>query len=181
MQNHDDWKLMQSVARGEQKAFRAIYEAHRKKVWGVCVRMLGATPRAEDMAQEAWLKIVANANQYRSIGKLSAWICQVTRNICLNEIRGTKWNENLELEIVEEKLADEVTPENIMLNVSDKINFEKAFSSLVPQQRAVLMMFVHEELSHSEIAQELNISVGAVKQLVFRAKESLRRTLKDVL
>lgn len=170
--NHDA-DLMARVARGEEKAFQELYESHKHRVYGLCVRIMGFGGGADDMAQEAWIKIVKNASMYRPVAKVSAWISQVTRNTCLNGLRGVKFE--VELSETDDILSDPGADlENVFLSLEQAKVLEKAFAELPAQQRAVLTMFIYEDLSHAEIAVELSVSIGAVKQLIFRAKENLK-------
>jgi RNA polymerase sigma factor (sigma-70 family) len=167
---------MQKVARGEQESFHALYQQHKGKVFGICLKMMGKGRGAEDMAQEVWMKIIKNATQYRPIASLNAWISQVTRNACLNELRVRHPEEFAEdLDAVADVSLD---ADQVYSQLTDHAVLEEAFKTLPSQQRAVLLMFVYEELSHAQIASELKISVGAVKQLLFRGKENLRAHFK---
>lgn len=164
---------MQKIARGDQDAFRALYSEHKKRVWGLCLRIMGSEKGAEDMAQETWIKIIKNADSYKPIASLSAWICQVTRNTCLNGLRDVTFDEDLSE--VENVLESDFDLEGSFIELSDKKVLDQAFAALPVQQRTVITMFVYEELSHAEIAKELSVSVGAVKQLLVRAKENLQK------
>lgn len=164
---------MQRVASGEQRAFSELYEQHKARVFGICLRMLGRGRSAEDMTQEVWMRVIKNANQYRPIGTLAAWMSQVTRNACLNGLRAVRPEDFVE---DLEQIADQkgVDGENPFADLKDGDELEKAFQALPPQQRAALTMAVYEELSQAEIAKELNVSIGAVKQLISRGKENMR-------
>ena len=168
---------MQRVACGEQRAFSQLYEQHKARVFGICLRMLGRGRSAEDMTQEVWMRVIKNANQYRPIGTLAAWISQLTRNACLNGLRAARPEDFVE---DLEQIADQkVDAENPFADLKDGEELEKAFQALPPQQRAALTMAVYEELSQAEIAKELNISIGAVKQLISRGKENMRAHFRE--
>ncbi len=175
VKNHDaDYELMQRVARGEQPAFRTLYDGHKARVYGICLRMMGKGRGADDMTQEVWLRVIKNANMYRPTGTLAAWLSQLTRNACLNEMRAAKPEDFVEdLESIADK-SQSMDADSPFKGLTDNEELEQAFQALPSQQRAVLLMAVYEELSHSEIAKELNISVGAVKQLIVRGKENMR-------
>ncbi len=168
-------ELMQGIARGEPAPFRIVYEAHKRRVYGICLRLMGDGPKAEEMTQEVWIKVVKSADKYQPLASLAAWLCQVTRNHCLNELRRNRpedFTENWEQ--ISESQVDHDEPR---FEPADIEQMTQAFEQLPAQQRAALMMFVYEELSQSEIAVQLSLSVGAVKQLLHRAKSSLRLQL----
>jgi RNA polymerase sigma-70 factor (ECF subfamily) len=177
MSKNVDWDIMQKIARGDQDAFRALYGEHKKRVWGLCLRIMGSEKGAEDMAQETWIKIIKHADSYRPIASLAAWISQITRNTCLNGLRDLTWDKDLS--DVEETLESDFDLEQTFITLSQRKVLDQAFATLPAQQRAVITMSVYEELSHAEIAKELSVSVGAVKQLIVRAKSHLQKYFEE--
>lgn len=129
------------------------------------------------MAQETWIKIVRNADQYRPIGTLASWICQVTRNTCLNSLRGQ--NREILSDEIEAHAENEFTADDFSELSDQRERLQSAFERLPPQQRLVLVMFIYEELPLTEIAVSLLTSVGAIKQLLFRAKQTLKTLLQE--
>lgn len=168
---------MQGLARGDRGAFARVYAEHRRRVFGICARIVGRD-RAEDVAQEAWMKIVRNARNYRPIGSLSSWICEVTRNTCLNAIRDEQSFEPIDDGAFHDE-PDNESVDEIFVRLESRKRLQASFEALPAQQRAVLTMFIYEELSHAEIARAMSISIGAVKQLLLRSRENLRRHLED--
>ena len=108
-----------------------------------------------------------------------AWILRIARNACYNELRTrNRWSE-LSPEEENQVIHDQLTVEEILGNEEDESRLKEAIVKLPPQQKMALLMVVQEEKSHAEVALELKCSVGAVKVLLFRARENLKKRMEE--
>jgi RNA polymerase sigma-70 factor (ECF subfamily) len=183
----EDVRLMRLVADGDTTAFEQLIERHQTLVAGTVARMLGSNSDVEDIAQQVFIRVWKSASRYVARAKFTTWLLKITRNLVFNEMRRAKRHPHLpvqlEPEAEEMPLKDEATatPDATLLQVELQAEIEKAIMLLPDTQRMALVLRRYEELSYEEIAGVLDLSVPAVKSLLFRARTELRERLKDYL
>jgi RNA polymerase sigma-70 factor, ECF subfamily len=183
----EDVRLMRLVAGGDTTAFEQLIERHQTLVAGTVARMLGSNSDVEDIAQQVFIRVWKSAGRYVARAKFTTWLLKITRNLVFNEMRRAKRHPHLpvqlEPEAEEMPLKDEATatPDATLLQVELQAEIEKAIMLLPDTQRMALVLRRYEELSYEEIAGVLDLSVPAVKSLLFRARTELRERLKDYL
>jgi RNA polymerase sigma-70 factor (ECF subfamily) len=183
----EDIRLMQLVAGGDTAAFEQLIERHQTLVAGTVARMLGSNSDVEDIAQQVFIRVWKSAGRYVARAKFTTWLLKITRNLVFNEMRRAKRHPHLPVQIDPEAeempLKDEATatPDATLLQVELQAEIEKAIMLLPDTQRMALVLRRYEELSYEEIADVLDLSVPAVKSLLFRARTELRERLKDCL
>jgi RNA polymerase sigma-70 factor (ECF subfamily) len=183
----EDVRLMRLVAGGDTTAFEQLIERHQTLVAGTVARMLGSNSDVEDIAQQVFIRVWKSAGRYVARAKFTTWLLKITRNLVFNEMRRAKRHPHLPVQIEPEAeempLKDEATatPDATLLQVELKAQIEKAITLLPDTQRMALVLRRYEELSYEEIADVLDLSVPAVKSLLFRARTELRERLKDYL
>jgi RNA polymerase sigma-70 factor (ECF subfamily) len=183
----EDVRLMQLVAGGDTAAFEQLIERHQTLVAGTVARMLGSNSDVEDIAQQVFIRVWKSAGRYVARAKFTTWLLKITRNLVFNEMRRAKRHPHLPVQIDPEAeempLKDEVTatPDATLLQVELQAEIEKAIMLLPDTQRMALVLRRYEELSYEEIADVLDLSVPAVKSLLFRARTELRERLSQYL
>ena len=183
----EDVRLMQLVAGGDTTAFEQLVERHQTLVAGTVARMLGSNSDVEDIAQQVFIRVWKSAGRYVARAKFTTWLLKITRNLVFNEMRRAKRHPHLPVQIEpgaeEMPLKDEAmaTPDATLLQAELQAEIEKAIVLLPDTQRMALILRRYEELSYEEIADVLDLSVPAVKSLLFRARTELRDRLKDYL
>src|SRR5436853_2716047 len=183
----EDVRLMRLVAGGDTTAFEQLVERHQTLVAGTVARMLGSNSDVEDIAQQVFIRVWKSAGRYVARAKFTTWLLKITRNLVFNEMRRAKRHPHLPVQIEPEaeeiQLKDETTstPDVALLETELQQAIEKAIVLLPETQRMALVMRRYEELSYDEIADVLDLSVPAVKSLLFRARTELRGRLKDYL
>lgn len=173
----DDYFLLQKVAKGDSKAFESLYKKHKPALYGFCVYLTGDTMRAQDIYQDTWIKISENANSYQDRNSFKSWSFQIARNLFLNQIKREKW---------EEKVSDEELDQVQDATETEKQYFDKEKNKLLAEimnelpetQRVAVVLFLVEDLNHSEIAQQMKLQVNHVKVLIHRAKQSLEKEFR---
>jgi RNA polymerase sigma factor (sigma-70 family) len=149
--------------------------------------MLGSNSDVEDIAQQVFIRVWKSAGRYVARAKFTTWLLKITRNLVFNEMRRAKRHPHQPVQI--EPDADEIplkdeamaTPDATLLQAELQRVIEKAITLLPETQRMALVLRRYEELSYEEIADVLDLSVPAVKSLLFRARTELRERLKDYL
>ena len=183
----EDVRLMRLVANGDTTAFEQLVERHQALVAGTVARMLGSNADVEDIAQQVFIRIWKSAGRYVARAKFTTWLLKITRNLVFNEMRRAKRHPHLPVQIEPEAeeipLKDETTasPDASLLQNELQQAIEKAIGMLPDTQRMALVLRRYEELSYEEIADVLELSVPAVKSLLFRARTELRERLKGYL
>ena len=183
----EDVRLMRLVANGDTTAFEQLIERHQALVAGTVARMLGSNADVEDIAQQVFIRIWKSAGRYVARAKFTTWLLKITRNLVFNEMRRAKRHPHLPVQIEPEAeeipLKDETTasPDASLLQNELQQAIEKAIGLLPDTQRMALVLRRYEELSYEEIADVLELSVPAVKSLLFRARTELRERLKGYL
>jgi len=183
----EDVRLMRLVANGDTTAFEQLIERHQALVAGTVARMLGSNADVEDIAQQVFIRIWKSAGRYVARAKFTTWLLKITRNLVFNEMRRAKRHPHLPVQIEPEAeeipLKDETTasPDASLLQNELQQAIEKAIGMLPDTQRMALVLRRYEELSYEEIADVLELSVPAVKSLLFRARTELRERLKGYL
>jgi RNA polymerase sigma-70 factor (ECF subfamily) len=183
----EDVRLMQLVAGGDTTAFEQLVERHQTLVAGTVARMLGSNSDVEDIAQQVFIRVWKSAGRYVARAKFTTWLLKITRNLVFNEMRRAKRHPHLPVQIEpgaeEMPLKDEAmaTPDATLLQAELQAEIEKAIVLLSDTQRMALVLRRYEELSYEEIADVLDLSVPAVKSLLFRARTELRDRLKNYL
>jgi len=183
----DDLRLMRLVGRGDTTAFEELIEKHQALVAGTVARMLGSNSDVEDIAQQVFIRVWKSARRYVPRAKFTTWLLKITRNLVFNEMRRTKRHPHLPAQIEPDAdampLKDEqaTAPDATLLGNELQAAIEKAIGLLPETQRMALVLRRYEELSYEEIADVLELSVPAVKSLLFRARTELRERLKSYL
>ena len=183
----EDIRLMRLVAGGDADAFQSLVERHQALVAGTVARMLGSNSEVEDITQQVFIRVWKSAGRYVARAKFTTWLLKITRNLVFNEMRRAKRHPHLPIQIDPEAeelpLKDETTetPDASLLKSELQQAIENAIARLPETQRMALVLRRYEDLSYEEIAEILELSLPAVKSLLFRARTELRERLKDYL
>ena len=183
----EDIRLMRLVAEGDTTAFEKLVERHQALVAGTVARMLSSNSDVEDIAQQVFVRVWKSAGRYVARAKFTTWLLKITRNLVFNEMRRAKRHPRVPVQIEPEAeempLKDEATatPDATLLQAELQSAIETAITLLPETQRMALVLRRYEELSYEEISDVLDLSVSAVKSLLFRARTELRARLRDYL
>jgi RNA polymerase sigma-70 factor (ECF subfamily) len=183
----DDLRLMQLVGQGDTNAFEQLVEKHQALVAGTVARMLGSNSEVEDIAQQVFIRVWKSARRYVPRAKFTTWLLKITRNLVFNELRRTKRRAQVPLQPEpggeEPPLKDEINlgPDASLLEAELQRTIEQAILQLPKAQRMALVLRRYEQLSYEQIAEVLDLSVPAVKSVLFRARSELRSRLSKYL
>ncbi len=183
----EDVRLMRLVAGGDTAAFESLIERHQALVAGTVARMLGSNSDVEDIAQQVFIRVWRSAGRYVARAKFTTWLLKITRNLVFNEMRRAKRHPHVPVQIdpdaEELPLKDEntETPDAALLQTELHQAIESAIMQLPETQRMALVLRRYKDLSYEEIADILELSLPAVKSLLFRARTELRERLKTYL
>ncbi len=170
-----DETLMVRIAAGDARAFAELVDTRLDRVLAVARRMLGNDVDADDVAQEALLRLWRQAEKWDGgRAQISTWLYRVTVNLCIDRLRGKR----------EETTAD--VPDSLVhasqqqkLEEEDLRGFmDNALQSLPERQRLALVLFHYEDLSMAAAAEMMDISVDALESLLARGRRSLKQQLQ---
>ena len=172
-----DAALVAAVARGDAGAFRLLVDRHMAKVHRVAERMLSDASEADEVTQDAFLKLWTNAGRWRPAshgGGVLPWLRTIATNACLDRLRRRRFVSD---EPAPER-ADEAEGAAQLLDRSRLANIAKgALATLPDRQRAAIVLTYYEELSNADAAQTLGLNVKAFESLLLRARQALREAV----
>ena len=176
--------LLKKIAKGDQKAFETLFNRHSNLVFGYAMRILGGdNVKAEDVSQTVWMNIVRYASNYEERSEFRAWLKTLVRNTALNVFRSeSRRMEDFSSAENAVEVADE-TP-NIEQELLERCNAEQvkgALNKLPESQRVALVIWMTEEPSYEDMAEQMRTTVSSIKSLLFRAKKNIEEELKRVL
>jgi len=173
-----DEALMARVARGDERAFQLLARRHLPATIGLARRILGNSADAEDIAQEALMRVWTYAPRWRPLALFRTWLTRIVVNLCLDRKRRAPW---VELEAA----GDLIDPapgagEKAESDERERI-VDAAIDKLPLRQRSAIVLTYTEGMSNAEVAEILDTSVSAVETLLVRGKQNLRRALGDMI
>ncbi|MFT3926124.1 MAG: sigma-70 family RNA polymerase sigma factor [Myxococcales bacterium] len=172
----DDHLLMERVARGDAEAFRTLTARHAPSITAHARRMLRDASEAEDMVQEAFLRLWKNAATYRPEARLGTFLHRIVHNLCVDALRSRKKTDADALDGLpsEERPSRELLVRTRAQRVHDEVG------TLPERQRAALSLVHFEGLTNVEAAEILQVSVEALESLLSRARRTLRERLSSL-
>jgi RNA polymerase sigma-70 factor (ECF subfamily) len=174
-------ELVERCRSGDERAFQELVEAYKALVFALIARTVQNRSRAEDLAQEVFLRVHRGLPYFRGEARLSTWIYRIVANVCLQEqtqpiavsLEGREGQAavNASTGRVDRQFGD--------LELRDRL--EKAIARLTPQYRLVIAAHYLEGVRYEDLAEALQLPLGTVKIQLHRAKQQLRRLLETEL
>jgi len=171
-----DEHLMIAVGKGDMAAFEQIVIRYQQFAWRIAYRYTGNDSDAEEIAQEAFLRILDSAKDYQPSAKFSTYLYKVLANLCLDHTRKKRPQLVADF-LVDQELAD--TPDSNLQMMERDQAVKSAVDSLPVRQRLAVILRYYENLSYAHIADAMNTSVKAVERLLARARKHLKSSLAD--
>ena len=176
-QDQADEQLALAVARaqtGDKAAFAQIYRSQHRRVYALCVRLLGDRQLAEELTQDAFIKAWQQLHSFRGEAKFSTWLHRVTANAVISyQRKHSPW-----LRWLKKGSGDDEIPESPMHETPGEArDLGAAIAKLPVRARQVFVLMDIEGYSHDETAAMLGIAEGTSKAQLFRARELLRAML----
>lgn len=174
----EDAVLLAQFAAGDQSAARKLTDQLLPNVLRQAWRILGDQAEAEDVAQDAMLRLWKQAESWRAgEAKISTWLYRVTHNLCIDRIR--KRRPQVAVEDAPEPVDPDPGVLERMAKSEESRAVAKAIATLPERQRQALVLRHFEEYSNPEIAAALECSVEAVESLLARARRQLASIMKE--
>ena len=162
-------------ARLYAEAFELAVERYKDKVFRLAFSMMRNETQAEDIAQDAFVKIWKALPGYHGGASLSTWIYTITRNTCLTELKKRSTRPTVSLQEPDMEAAADSIPalQSRAADTSAEMDAETLLARLPEKYRRIITLFYLEQKSYEETAALLGIPLGTVKTLLFRAKKEL--------
>lgn len=172
-----DRALLSRIANGEQAAFGTMMQRHLSAVLMTARRILNDEAEAEDLAQEAFLRLWRTALSLE-VGEygLRPWLRRVTSNLAIDHLRKSK-----RFSVTDEVPEQAEAPRQLHAIEADQshVRVEQALASLPQRQRIALSLFHFDELSQREVSEMMELSEDALESLLARGRRRLKEILKD--
>jgi RNA polymerase sigma factor (sigma-70 family) len=174
-----DEALLARVAEGDAAAVRALVGRKLPRLMSLGQRMLGDAAEAEDVAQEAFLRVWKQAPRWRpGRAKFDTWLHRVALNLCYDRLRRRR-------EIVTDQPPEQADPgpaPDRGLEARDtSARVSRALGALPDRQREAIVLCHYQELGNIEAAAVMGVSVEALESLLGRGRRALRATLADLV
>ncbi len=180
---------MERIKSGDMEALGDLIQAHQHRVIGAVTKMLGDDCDAEDIAQQVFIRVWKSAARYEPTAKFTTWLFTIMRNLVCNELRRRKRHPGHSLDAAPEEgerpiqMADRhgKAPDATLLDDELQGAIQHAIDQLPEVQRMAIVLRRYDEFSYEEIGTVLELSVPAVKSVLFRARTDLRQQLRNYL
>ena len=186
----DESTLIQAVQRGDQDAFEQLVRAYDHSVLRLAVNLLRSPDDAQDVYQEAFLRVYKNIHTFRFDCSFHTWLYRIVTNVCLDYLRKKKVRKE-EATVVEtsegpvdrmeafEEGSAHADPERSLQNRQLSQRIESALAGLTPRERMVFELRHYQGLRLRAIGEALGTSEEAAKNCLFRATQKMRAVLGD--
>jgi RNA polymerase sigma-70 factor (ECF subfamily) len=175
MPSEDDAHLVERLRRGSGEAFDAAYERYRPRLFSFLLRLSRHRTLAEDLLDEVWLRLVANAATLRPDTRLGAWLFTVARNLYWSHRRKAVHEVEVGRDLLDLWPAPESWPDPFELAATGELQtrIERALATLPPHHREVLLLVGYGGLTPTEAADVCGITPEALRQRLSRARAAL--------
>lgn len=189
MQPSTETILVQQARDGEEHAFAALVDAHSEKIISLAWRLTGSRAVAEDIAQEAFLRLFRSLASFRGDSSVGTWLYRTTSRLAIDHLRREKIKRRIflfrsadseqsdPLEMVADSSA---SPHELLQARETAARMQRVLQRLPARQKAVFILRQQEGLSLKEIAETLNLELGTVKAHLHRAVSQFRKEFSEI-
>lgn len=169
-------EVLKRLARGDKKALEELYHETKSAIYGFSLTITKNPADSEDVLQETYLKIWANADRYTAKGTPMSWILMIAKNLSLMKLREKKRHQDLE---PEEWDMEFYIPDSAG-NVEDRQFLEAALNLLTLEEREIILLHAVSGLKHREIAELVDMPLATVLSKYHRGLKKLRKYVEGV-
>lgn len=181
-----DAEVLARAQAGDHQAFAQLYFQHRRRIYSLCLRMVGNPAEAEDLTQEAFLQLHRKIATFRGDSAFSTWLHRLAVNVVLMHLRKkglvvTSLDEAMEPTRDDTPSRSFGAPDLALTGSIDRLALERAVADLPAGYRLVFVLHDVEGYEHNEIAAMLDCSIGNSKSQLHKARLRLRDALRSTL
>ena len=179
-----DEELIERVARGDTRAFEAVFDRHSKAAYSLAYRITGSGAAADDVVQEAFLSLWRSSERYRpERGSLRSWLLSVVHNRAIDQVRRALVHDRRRApgeDLAERHEAAERTDDEAIRRDTAR-TVRSALGELPPEQVKVIELAYYGGFTHSQIADMLEMPLGTVKGRMRLGLEKMREGLEEAV
>ncbi len=180
-----DLELMLRVRQGDAESFEQLLSKYRTPLVHYFTRMVADRALAEDLAQEAFLRVYRARERYQAEAKFTTWLYRIATRLALNALRDRRakaaTSNDLEQRPAREAACRDLSIEQQLMESDRQRLIRKAVEALPDNQRAAVILHKYQEADYRQISKVLEVSESAVKSLLFRAYQNLRVSLEPLV
>ena len=162
---------------GDERAFTALVERHRRDVYRLAWRMSGNHDDAHDLSQEAFVRVYKSLGRFRGDAAFKTWLYRIVVNLSLNHVRKSRKESLGRVDVDDVVLPVQAVGLGQVIAAEAREELHGAIEKLPEKQRKTLILKVFHELKYVEIARVMSCSVGTAKANFFHAVQSLKREM----
>jgi RNA polymerase sigma-70 factor (ECF subfamily) len=174
----NDQNLLRKALAGDVQSTKELVRMLSSPGYSLAWKMLNDQNDAEDIIQEAFIRLWKSASEFNGKSKLSTYFYSIVRNLCLDKLRVRQKDSFEEYDETKHHLDEQIDLAG--LEDYESKDLQNALTTLSPKQRVALLMWAYEEKTAQEIGKELGANKNAIDQLLFRAKLKLKSELERV-
>jgi RNA polymerase sigma-70 factor, ECF subfamily len=186
----DDLELVARCQRGDTAAFNELVTRYRTRAFSMIYNMVRNEQDAWDLAQDGFLKAWKSIAKFRGQSSFYTWLYRILMNVTIDALRkkqiagGTEFDDQIGLDNIAPGAAtapkSEMEPAARISDQEIRERIDAAIARLSPEHRTAIVMREIDGLEYSEIAEQMNCSIGTVMSRLFYARKKLQALLKDV-
>jgi RNA polymerase sigma-70 factor (ECF subfamily) len=181
--NPVDAQMLARAQAGDHQAFAHLYTLHKRRIYSLCLRMVGNVAEAEDLTQEAFLQLHRKIATFRGDSAFSTWLHRLAINVVLMQLRKKglsliSLDEAMEPNPEEGPSRSFGAPDLTLAGAIDRLALERAIADLPAGYRLIFILHDVEGFEHNEIASMLDCSIGNSKSQLHKARLKLRDALR---
>jgi RNA polymerase sigma-70 factor (ECF subfamily) len=177
-------ELISRVRRGDDEAFRLIFDRYARPIISFIYDMVGQRDLAEELAQETFVRAYKSLNALRDDAKLSTWLFGIAKNVARESLR-TRHREDHRVEIDDDRVIEvtdeKLPPDRELLDKELNSVIQQALGALDEDKRTVFTLKVFQQRSYEEIAEITGFSIPKLKTDLHRARAEMRRRIRPYL
>lgn len=179
----NETEVIDSVKKGNQKAFAVLIGHYKHLVFTLALRMIRNREDAEEVAQDIFIKVFHSIHQFKGDSKFSTWLYRVAYNTCLDRIKKLKSEQRTEVinELTELQVLEMDSALDQMELKERKTLIAESLDVLPEDESFIMVLYYMEELSLQEISQIVGLNTNHLKIKLFRARKKMLTILKEKL
>ncbi|TVQ53536.1 MAG: sigma-70 family RNA polymerase sigma factor [Phycisphaerales bacterium] len=174
-------RLIRKARTGDGAAIEKLIRIHQEPLYAFMLRMTGRPEAAEDVTQEAFVRVLKNLDRFDSRFRFSTWVFTIAKRLHMNAVQ--KHKPVYDNDTVDARQGPDVTPGGVseraesMSNVRDTL--DQAMSTLSPLQKEIILLFHQQSWPITEIAVYLDMPEGTIKSHLFRARRRMKQFIQE--
>lgn len=170
-------EIIQRILSGDTECYALIVKEYQEIVANLCFKLVGNSLDVEEVTQQVFVELYDSLPRFQHASKLSTFIYRITVNVVSKMIRHDRRVAPLEYEVYNSSLDYQHSREEQIMLEERQQRLYTAIGQLKHEQRTALVLYTFNNLSYSDIAEVMQVSLSKVESLIFRAKKNLKKML----